>query len=287
MKKKFCVVMLALLLTAVDLHAEGVPKIAGWKPMDRASTYTSEDLWNAINGAADLHLDYGFEELLIQKYHNGDRKIELEIFNQGNCINAFGIYRRELPPTAAVVDIGGEAAIRPPYTCMMFKGDNLVRVKMVSGEMNVPLCKELLGGVAKSLSGKDGLPAELAVLPRIGLKAGSEGYTAINYLGISDLPKVLHVKYRLKGKENIEVFKIVQNDSDALNASWKKIEANWNPFKKRFKKPSDAYYREIPYRGSVVALRDGAGIWGMVATGDPETLLGWLEEAVKKAPSKN
>ena len=68
MKTKLSMSVIAVAAIALVAHAEGVPKIDGWKPLDKPTYYNSQNVWNAINGAAEIYLDYGFEELLDRVY---------------------------------------------------------------------------------------------------------------------------------------------------------------------------------------------------------------------------
>ena len=46
------------------------PEIAGWKQSGEVETFIPKNLYEYINGAADLYLMYDFEELKVEEYKN-------------------------------------------------------------------------------------------------------------------------------------------------------------------------------------------------------------------------
>lgn len=266
-----------ILLFSVSALAEESPIIEGWKPSSKPAIYNRQNVWDAINGAADIYLDYGLKELLLQRYKKGDREIEIEVYDQGMGINAFGIFKREKPPTAASQPIGGEAALEEPYTCMMYQGSYLVRVKALAGGLNEKECSEILKSLAMNLKGAKGSPEELRVLPREGMVDGTLGYTPNNFLGITDLPNALHATYQGCGDETCELFTIAELDTKKVDSVWRALSEKW---KHNARSGYCILQREIPYRGPVVVVRKGNRIWGASGKGELKAISDWLEKTL-------
>ncbi len=76
--------------------------ISDWK-MTEEYSYSPENLYDYINGGAELYLSYGFEALMSRSYEQeGQPDIIIDIFDMGRSENAFGVfsYSRELVDSA-------------------------------------------------------------------------------------------------------------------------------------------------------------------------------------------
>jgi|GEM_PF-320219 len=64
----------------------------GWKKSDRLITFTRADLYNYIDGGAELFLEFGFEKLYVQRYRLGESELSLEIYEMESPESALGVY---------------------------------------------------------------------------------------------------------------------------------------------------------------------------------------------------
>ena len=76
-----------------------VPKIApdGWALRGAPETFTRDTLFEHIDGQADLFLQYGFQGSVFAIYRNvnsSDDKIDADIYDMGNSLQAFGVFSR-------------------------------------------------------------------------------------------------------------------------------------------------------------------------------------------------
>ncbi|MEK6546583.1 MAG: DUF6599 family protein [Nitrospinota bacterium] len=63
-----------------------------WKsPMD-VKCYTGDELFNYMNGGAELYHDYGFKAVCVQDYQKNDNLYTTEVYEMENSQKAFGIY---------------------------------------------------------------------------------------------------------------------------------------------------------------------------------------------------
>jgi hypothetical protein len=88
---------LLLLLTAPSLASAQVlvpadNAIAGWKKSEPQKTFNQADLYGYIDGGAELFLELGFEQLVVQKYKNGSDEIAVEMYRMTDPVAAAGIY---------------------------------------------------------------------------------------------------------------------------------------------------------------------------------------------------
>jgi hypothetical protein len=78
--------------------------ISGFKKKGDAAVMTDyQTIMDAIDGAAEKYIDYGFVEGVQQMYSNGNVDIDVQIFNHGSSENAKGIFQEFYPQSAETV----------------------------------------------------------------------------------------------------------------------------------------------------------------------------------------
>ena len=67
--------------------------MTGWERTDDDRYYDEENLFNYINGGAELYISYGFNNVISRRYSkNGNSQIVVEIFDMVNSRNAYGVF---------------------------------------------------------------------------------------------------------------------------------------------------------------------------------------------------
>lgn len=64
----------------------------GWKAGGKPRTFIEKDLFNHIDGGAELFLEFGFKKLLVQTYASGTAELDFEIYEMTEPDSALGIY---------------------------------------------------------------------------------------------------------------------------------------------------------------------------------------------------
>jgi len=100
----FCLLIIPGYAPGRDLF----PEIAGLKMKTDQRVYNSSDLWELINGAADIFLSYGFKDLRITEYSKNDQIIRVELYHHATPENSYGIYSAERMPDYPPVSIGSQ-----------------------------------------------------------------------------------------------------------------------------------------------------------------------------------
>ena len=118
---KQSILCILFVLMGMSASAADFPDVAGWKPEGGAKTYDSESLWEYINGAAELFLAYGFQELRVRDLGSGELVMTVSIYDQGTSLNAYGVFDTESPDDATRFAIGGGAVVLAPYQALMIK----------------------------------------------------------------------------------------------------------------------------------------------------------------------
>lgn len=230
------------------VSAQAMPRIAGWKQAGKPESYDRKTVWQAINGAAELYLAYGLERLEVQAYSVSKPRLKLEIqlYDLAQPINAFGVFSRERPEDAGAIRAGTEGAFAAPHHCLGYKDRFYLKVQVLAGELTAHSCERFLAALARALPGKDAKPSQLQLLPAEGRVPGTERFTRRGYLGLRQLNNCLHASYR----DGQERFVILPDQDVTVDALWQKLASSWTPGKQ------GTLEKKVPYRG-VVRLRRG------------------------------
>lgn len=186
---------LVVLLFSQSSKAVQFPELEGWKLEQEKRVYNHTDLWQLINGAADVFLSYDFRELHIAEYKKDGQIIRAEVYIHSNPRNAFGIYAAERMPDYPVAEIGATGYTSEGIVSFL-TGNCYVKV-MTSGPESPPADVMLaLARKVNSVLGQcSGLPPELELFPETNKVRWAEGYVAKNFLGYSFLHSAFTAQY--------------------------------------------------------------------------------------------
>lgn len=271
MRTLVCSILIASL--AGPASAGGPPGALTGFEAQPAETFDRRTVFKAINGAAEIFLAYGFEQLHLRRYSRAGLTIEVSIYEMTSPLAAFGVFARERPPEAVAV-AGPQGLSAPPWQCLLRKGSAYVKVGAMKGEFDTPTCKAILTELAQTLKGDSAAPAELARLPAAGRIPGSEGYTRQAYLGLGELSDCVYARYRI-GDRELEIFAPL----GPPEAAWQKLAAKWKTADEA--KPT-VLVRKVPYRGIVAAVRTEAGILGAADADEGDVAPATLREIVDR-----
>ncbi len=80
-------------LTLIELTKKLPLEIQGWEKSADEGIYKPENLFEYINGAAELYISYSFKYLVARTYKKkGFPEIKIDIFDMGSSLNAFGVF---------------------------------------------------------------------------------------------------------------------------------------------------------------------------------------------------
>lgn len=182
------------------------PKLTGWKVSVEFPIYTPDNLWDYINGAATVYLQYGFTELRMAEYSKGRKKILVEIYHHNSRENAFGIYARERYPDYHFMKTGVQGYQQGPVLNFL-KGEYYV--KMQAGSDNPSVIQSLLELseiIAENLDGENSFPDILSCFPEENKLVNTERFIPINFLGHEFFDDVYTAQYQSGETEFILFF---------------------------------------------------------------------------------
>jgi hypothetical protein len=226
---KRLVLLSVLVACAPTAAVTDFPEIEGWSPQTEVSSYDADSLWELINGAAETYMQYGFQAVETAELSREGTTLAVSIYDMGSALNAYGIYRTELPDAGGPLAVGAQAMVSPPYQALMAKDRFYVKVDVYDGALDEATGRAILETIAGSLQGSDGMPDEFAALPKKDRVAGSERFTREAFLGLRELQRCVSAEY-VGGRTLFAVLPTAGSDVDAtwqeLSSKWKALDAD-------------------------------------------------------------
>ena len=146
--------------------------LGAWKRTDPSKRFAQADLYGYIDGGAELFLEYGFEQLIVQKYRNGTDDFAIEAYRMADPAAATGIYLTKAGKETPAAGFK-ERHTANKYQLMFCRNRYFVIINNLSGkEALAPVQVKFASFVASKLPPPAPL-ADLRALPRQGLVPGS------------------------------------------------------------------------------------------------------------------
>jgi hypothetical protein len=222
------VITLSLILTLLPLAwAEGPPLekslplpgfTSEWSVAEQVKIYTKDDLFNYINGEAELYFPYGFEGLASAFYtkKGADPQIGLtaDIYKMGSLLEAFGIYSQYRKPEAEFIALGGEGFINPSQ--LIFYQDRYLVQLSASGtsQLESSIFQACALAISKALPGKEKQPWELDLIKIPTLIPRTERYYPEGLLGYAFFRQGL-IALATGEEKKFRVFVMVESSAES------------------------------------------------------------------------
>jgi hypothetical protein len=263
----------------------------GWALIDGPQTYTEKTLFKHIDGQAELYLKYGFQKSIFGIYQSKksrENQIELDIYDMGNVLQAFGVFsrfRNEDRPGGFGLD-----SYLDDHSALFYKGKYFVLI--YATESSPSALKQWATKIASKIVDPSLPPREISYFPKNRLKPGSIQYFPEGLLGHQFLKRGFQGIYIEKEKVNVEaedknkkdtedetkaktenkefklflaIYKDSQEAMSALKAYKEDLSKKGNVFSGsiiEFK--ALAVRGEDPYQGKVFVLQKGFYLLGVV-----------------------
>jgi hypothetical protein len=171
------------------------PSVEGWKLSQEETSYTPNNLFDVIDGAADLFLEYNFIDLHIGRYTRGELDIKVELYRHATSVDAFGIYSQERFADYHFIEIGVQGYLEKGALNFL-AGTYYVKISTIQESENAQSgMQQLAKAVEKHLHQGTSLPGILATFPAENRKPYTEQYIARSFLGYSPLNSVFVASY--------------------------------------------------------------------------------------------
>lgn len=175
------------------------PTLEGWKQGEQNS-YSPDNLYMPIDGAADLFLRYNFEEMKSVEYSDGPDSFTVEAYRHATQLDAFGIYSQGRPSKDIYIDVGVQGYAEPD-SLIFLAGRHYVEMRAASvSEKSQVAMKAVAKLLASRLNEGASFPSFFSAFPNEGRKAHSEKYVSQDILGYSFFKNAFQVDYDIGGK---------------------------------------------------------------------------------------
>lgn len=207
----------------VSLFQKG-DQFLGFRKIEGPNYYSPKNLFDYINGGAELYLSYGFLELLVVEFAEGQDRFNratLEIYNMGTLENAFGIFKTEAGDKVYRLPNGAEGRLGNGLL-QFYKGNFYVKVFLPPQSKAYPRAVEEVGRtIEMRIKGSFSQPAFFALFPLRHRIAGSEKYTSKDFLGQSFFKGIASADFKYDGN-TYTVFVSVKPDKEKAEKSFQK-----------------------------------------------------------------
>jgi len=254
-----------------------------WTLIHGPQIYNKKTLFEHINGQAELYLKYGFRQSVFAIYQDkkkAQNQIEVDIYDMGNVIQAFGVFsrfRNEDRPGGFGLD-----SFLDDHTALFYKGKYYVM--LYATESNPDLMSQFSKLIALKISDSSPPPKEISYFPKSGFKAGSIQYFPEGLLGHQFLKRgfqgtyveEVEVKDKIEdknkaktgGKEFNLFLAIFKDSQEAMNA----LKVYKDDLSKKGKVSPESLIQigtnalkgEDPYQGKVIVLQKGFYLLGVL-----------------------
>ena len=232
-----------------NLTQPHLPK--GWKCSGDAKTYDRSNLYELIDGEAEVYFPYGFKRAIAVSYASTDHPqdgVAAEIYEMGSDLDAFGVYSNYRDATSKLVGLGTEGFASD--TQAMFYRDRFfvkVRTRGTSSQNRAALmpCAQ---AISRALSKNTSRPEELDLLDIPALVPQTQQYFAQSVLGYDFFSTGLTADATLSALP-VKVFVIIEVTSKTAHQALERYEA--------FLVSANAYprWRELP-NGKILVVED-------------------------------
>jgi len=250
-----------------------LPKVDSWSMTENPESYYPENLFEYINGAAEIYLAYEFKELIVtqQQKDESENTVAVEIYDMGNETNAFGIYSAERYSDNQFIKMGLQGYLEEGTLNFLVDRYYVKLLCFECEDQSENILKAFSQKIVESVGDEGNLPSLLKSFPSKGLEPNSESFVLRNFMGYSFLHNGYSAKYKMndlefdcfvaKGKDDADATEMLQKYLDAKNSqNVQKIDSGFHI--------KDKYYHNI------YMARVGNKICGVIKIKDGSESLG-------------
>lgn len=274
------VMVLPFMVTAGESDAWKCPPVQGWTVVTESTVYTPETLWEFINGAAEMFVSYGFQDLHVAYYRSApDREIRAEVYRHSTAENAYGMYSQERSPenTSALYGTEGYS----DEGILNFTAGQWYVKLSAAGAVPQAGLQRVAGAIDSVLSQPRDLPSGFALLPVAQRRPRSEQYVARDYLGYAFLSGVYVAQYG--NSDACQIFAIPRDSSAAARSVYDAftrvappaVPAGSGPFVRL----------QDPHHGQIDLALLGSSVVGIIGCSDTQPLQLLILKTAPKTPS--
>jgi len=247
------------------------PDLEGWTKDGSPEIFYADNLWEYIDGAAEIYLTYDFQRVATLTYESGPEKsLTIDIYEHDTPRNAFGIYSQEKPTEGDFLQIGTQGYYDRGILNFYF-GSYYVKIMGFDlGEGEKQFLESTGREVAGGLNAQAVVPKPLQCFPAEGKIAHSERYIAKDFLGRRALHSAFTAEYEIKG-ETRRIFIIEADNEEDARSMLKKYLDQVGEKGMEIRRENGIYRFIDPYfesSGMMNIKSAGRYIWGLFGGDD-------------------
>ena len=251
-------------------------QVQGWTVSRAPQSYTADNLWEAIDGAADGFVAYGVQEVVTANYKQAGTGNEaaVEIYQMKDALNAYGKYSEERNTDYRFIDVGNEA-YSGGTSLNFWKG--AYYVKITSFQPNDALAQEMVKlarSVAAKVSETGTEPPELSYFPKPNQIPHTSRYLPKDVLGQTYFTNGFEARYKAGTKESRLVLIVLDTPARAQEAIARYRQSVSKDGKNTRDVPTPGeggFAGKDRFYGTLAAVRHGKHIVVALGTVDEET----------------
>lgn len=145
----------------------------GWEKSGKNRHFSRSNLFDYINGGAEIFHEFGFIDLVVQSYKNGDNELIVELYQMELPESALGIYLARKGKENPSKKIFSRNTVNP-YQVSVLKGNYFIQINSFSGDKNLlPIIVNMVNKLIQQIRVSN--DSELMhLLPGLNLVPGSE-----------------------------------------------------------------------------------------------------------------
>jgi len=193
-----CILLILFSSASISYSQESLfPQIPGWKITRDDPVYNANNLWDIIDGAADLYLEYAFVDLHIARYISSDSiEIKVELYRHTSDEDAFGIYSQERDTGYNFIKLGVQGYLQQGVLNIL-TGSFYVKLSTYQTGSRAQDAMLIIGrALVEHLKQNNTMPKLFYVFPEEGKLFNTEQYVARNFLAYSFLNSAYTVMYK-------------------------------------------------------------------------------------------
>ena len=186
-----------------------LPRLAKrlWTAAEPARSFGPDNLYEEIDGEAELFLPFGFRELMVgivSPAGNDKAEVRLELFRHETPRDAFGVYSQHRFPGQEVIRVGTSEAVVSAASLDFFQGTAFVRLRTASRHATREDLEKLGRDLSGILPGTGDPPPETQALRIPGLVDGTIVFHRRAILGFESLAPGYEAKVHV-GERSVTV----------------------------------------------------------------------------------
>ncbi len=197
--------------------------LPGWKIAAEPRFFESGNLWEYINGQAELYLQYGFRLVVTSDYgtKEDESSIIIEIYQMESPLHGFGIYAAERSPEDNFIDVGIQGYVAEDIL-NFWKGPYYVKITSLEfSDSTKDTLNKFAKVIAQKISGDYKVPELFTFFPEKNKIANSERFIPSNFMGHSFLKNGYRIDYQQNGLQ-YQIFLIKNSSSEEAHDAFAK-----------------------------------------------------------------